>query len=137
MNIRVEYDHASNVATIRHEGIDIQTEADVQAWRKMVLGELAKAIPKGQKASVRKASARKADRLGYKGRVVEMVVSKPLCSPVRDVLLTMVPAKSPGDAYYPVGWLDYQIVEQGITQIAARDLARQWKIERETRENLQ
>ena len=50
MRLRVEYDSESNVGTIRHEGIDIQSEADVQKWRSMVLGELARAIPKGRKA---------------------------------------------------------------------------------------
>jgi hypothetical protein len=50
MKLSVEYDSESNIGTIRHEGIDIQSEADVQKWRSLVLGELARAIPKGQKA---------------------------------------------------------------------------------------
>ena len=50
MKVSVEYESASNIGTIRHEGVDIQSEADVQNWRGMVLGELARAIPKGQKA---------------------------------------------------------------------------------------
>ena len=50
MRVQVEYDSATNVCTIRHEGVDIQSEADVQEWRRMVLGELAKVIPKGRKA---------------------------------------------------------------------------------------
>lgn len=50
MRVLVEYDSASNIATIRHEDANIQSEADVQKWRSMVLGELDKSIPKGQKA---------------------------------------------------------------------------------------
>ena len=50
MRVWVEYDSESNVATIRHEETGILSEADVQEWRSMVLGELAKTIPEGQKA---------------------------------------------------------------------------------------
>lgn len=50
MKVTVEYDSGSNVGTIRHEGIDIRSEADVQKWRTMVLDELDRAIPKGRKA---------------------------------------------------------------------------------------
>jgi hypothetical protein len=50
MRVEVEYDSAANVCTIRHESVDIQSEADVQEWRSMVLGELAKVIPKDRKA---------------------------------------------------------------------------------------
>lgn len=50
MRVWVEYDSASNVCTIRHEETDIQSEADIQEWRRMVLGELAKVIPPGRKA---------------------------------------------------------------------------------------
>ena len=50
MKVSVEYDSASNIGTISHEGVDIQSEADIQEWRRMVLAELDRTIPKGRKA---------------------------------------------------------------------------------------
>lgn len=49
MRVWVEYDSEANAFTIRHEGVDLQSEEDIQKWRSMVLGELAKAVPKDQK----------------------------------------------------------------------------------------
>ena len=50
MRVWVEYDPASNICTIKHEEVNMQSEADIQEWRRLVLGALSKAIPEGRKA---------------------------------------------------------------------------------------
>ena len=49
MRVWVEHDSEVNAFTIRHEGVDLQSEEDIQEWRSLVLGALAKAVPKDQK----------------------------------------------------------------------------------------
>ena len=49
MRVWVEHDSKANAFTIKHKGVDLQSEEDIQKWRSMVLSELAKAVPKDQK----------------------------------------------------------------------------------------
>ena len=46
MRVLLEYDSVSNIATIRHEEMDIKSEEDIQKWRQMVNDKLSKTIPK-------------------------------------------------------------------------------------------
>ena len=49
MKVWVEYSEILNAHTIKHQGVYIRTDSDIDEWEKMVISELENAIPKNEK----------------------------------------------------------------------------------------